>query len=661
MNKIIILMMVLFTLSLSAKVNKMTILDFDNNSGVRKYNSLGKGLADMLTTDLTYVKGLRIVEREKLRAIMREMNLSKSKYISRKSMLKLGKGLAANWILKGSFVTMKGRMRIDISIMSTETGEIVDSASVEGWVTKFFELEKRLIRRIIKAVHTKENRLTYTPKKRKEIKDFKIVLQYSKAVKLFDENKFKESEEVFRELGDLYYSDKYLKSLYKKIKKLKLNKKIKEENAKKKIVKDFLDKFEKLKKNEDFCDKAENAVSAVSDIDSKDQDINTIKLFNYIKNNTDKSILKSKECTFFLKQSAYIESHHLKFLRQEYLRISNKRTKNLLKLEGLIIQRAEAFIKKYPEDFRSLGTVAEQIEEIVNYRSKYKENQEKKEEESIVNKKKYKEIKKKLLKNLKKSFRKNSESLSLKIERRTDYIKQEMTRREEIIERGKKGKIKKEKLLELELRYNNKIKSMNDYLKSLELRLKNLPLKMQKDAKKDLLLQALKKKQYKEFYDISKNLLLHRNLTDYEKLEIYEILLNSHNVSNNFNSAIKLYKKIKKDLVLPSYEEKYLKTKKFQEYSKKLKSINYKKEIEDIKNQINEGDLNTKLRNKLRDKKRLLENDYEKINRYIRNQEDEFELILKKINKIEILHNESQKGILKLKRLEKINKFLKSL
>jgi len=236
-----------------------------------------------------------------------------------------------------------------------------------------------------------------------------------------------------------------------------------------------------------------------------------------------------------------------------------------------------------------------------------------------------------------------------------------MTRREEIIERGKKGKIKKEKLLELELRYNNKIKSMNDYLKSLELRLKNLPLKMQKDAKKDLLLQALKKKQYKEFYDISKNLLLHRNLTDYEKLEIYEILLNSHNVSNNFNSAIKLYKKIKKDLVLPSYEEKYLKTKKFQEYSKKLKSINYKKEIEDIKNQINEGDLNTKLRNKLRDKKRLLENDYEKINRYIRNQEDEFELILKKINKIEILHNESQKGILKLKRLEKINKFLKSL
>jgi len=602
MKKMIILTMILFTLSLSAKVNKMTILDFDNNSGVRKYNSLGKGLADMLTTDLTYIKGLRIVEREKLRTIMKEMNLSKSKYISRKSMLKLGKGLAANWILKGSFTTMKGKMRIDVSIISVETGEILESAYVEGWVTKFFDLEKRLIRRIIKAIHTKENRLTYTPKKKKEIKDFKIILQYSEGVKLFDEENFKESEEVFRELGDLYYSDKYLKALYKKIKRLKLNKKIKEENRKKKIVKDFMDNFDELKKTEDFCERAEDAVSTISNIESKDQEFNTIKLFNYIKSNTAKNILESKNCSYFLKQSGYMESHSLKFLRKEYLEINSNRTKSLLKLEGIILQRAESFINKYPDDSRSLVFMAEQIENIANYRENYKKEKEKEKEESLINKEKYKEIKKELLKSLKKNFKTNSEHLKSEIERRTGYIKQKMTRREKEIERGKSGKIKKEKLIELELKYNNKIKEMNDYLKSLELKLKKLPLKMQKNAKKDLLIQALKKKQYKEFRDISKNLLTHKNLTDYEKLEVYEKLLNNYNNLKEFNEAIKFYKKIKKDLSLAFYEKKYT-----------------------------------------------------------GKQEDKFELILKKINEIENEHEDSQKNILKLKRLEKFKKLLKSL
>ena len=92
--------LIIFYCSFSlAQTKVIAISYFDNTSGLEKYNALSKGLADMLITDLSNIKSIQIVEREKLEALLKEINLSESKFIDQTTAQKLGKGLGASYIL----------------------------------------------------------------------------------------------------------------------------------------------------------------------------------------------------------------------------------------------------------------------------------------------------------------------------------------------------------------------------------------------------------------------------------------------------------------------------------------------------------------------------------------------------------------------------------
>ena len=57
----------LLFLSLTISQSKVIAISyFDKTTGIERYNSLSKGLADMLITDLSKISSIQIVEREKL-------------------------------------------------------------------------------------------------------------------------------------------------------------------------------------------------------------------------------------------------------------------------------------------------------------------------------------------------------------------------------------------------------------------------------------------------------------------------------------------------------------------------------------------------------------------------------------------------------------------
>src|SRR5689334_10732556 len=111
---------------------------FDNNTGKAEYDPLAKGLADMLITDLGQLGALRIVEREKLNQILAELKLSRSKFIDPKTAQRVGKGLAAQFILSGGYTLAGDTIRIDARVFNVETGAVVTSERVEGKKDEFF-------------------------------------------------------------------------------------------------------------------------------------------------------------------------------------------------------------------------------------------------------------------------------------------------------------------------------------------------------------------------------------------------------------------------------------------------------------------------------------------------------------------------------------------
>jgi TolB-like protein len=128
---------------------------FDNNTGKAEYDPLAKGLADMLITDLGQLRALRVVEREKLNQILDELKLSRSKFIDPKTAQRLGKGLAAQFILSGGYTLAGDTIRIDARVFNVETGAVLTSERVEGKKDEFFALEKDIADALIAALDVK--------------------------------------------------------------------------------------------------------------------------------------------------------------------------------------------------------------------------------------------------------------------------------------------------------------------------------------------------------------------------------------------------------------------------------------------------------------------------------------------------------------------------
>ena len=130
----------------------LSVLYFDNTSGDRALDPLRKGFADMLITDLTGVGTLRVVEREKVEALLKEIRLGETRFVDPKTAQRLGRGLAAQYVVTGSFLTQRDAVRVDVRVVRVETGEVLVARAVDGKKTEFFSLEKKLVDLLVKEL-----------------------------------------------------------------------------------------------------------------------------------------------------------------------------------------------------------------------------------------------------------------------------------------------------------------------------------------------------------------------------------------------------------------------------------------------------------------------------------------------------------------------------
>lgn len=128
-----------------AAQKRVAILYFDNDTKDAELDLLRKGMADMLITDLSGIEGLTVVEREKLEALLGELELQRSRYFDPKTAVKLGRGAGASHAVTGAFNAVGPRLRIDVRLISVATGEVEASSKVIGDKADFFALEQRLV------------------------------------------------------------------------------------------------------------------------------------------------------------------------------------------------------------------------------------------------------------------------------------------------------------------------------------------------------------------------------------------------------------------------------------------------------------------------------------------------------------------------------------
>lgn len=124
----------------------VAVVPMQYRGGDEQYQALGRGLAEMFTTDLSNVGRLQVVERVRLQALLDELKLAQTEYVSASTAPRVGRLLGAGRLVGGSYlVTDQERIRLQVTLVDAGTGQRVPQLENQrARLDRLFDLQTRV-------------------------------------------------------------------------------------------------------------------------------------------------------------------------------------------------------------------------------------------------------------------------------------------------------------------------------------------------------------------------------------------------------------------------------------------------------------------------------------------------------------------------------------
>jgi len=200
---------------------KVAILDFENTSGISKYDGFGKALSNMLITDLKnsiHPRKVSFLERSQLNKILDEQNLQKSKNFDKSTAVNFGKLAGVKYVLVGSVYVMDGTCNITSRLVDVQTSEIVHAKESNGKITNWLSLKSVLANELSTAMN---NPVTIEAEYSEKETSEGVLTQYAKVIDKMDEGDIEGAQEMTEMLSAVQPDFKYFDELKLDIEQLK--------------------------------------------------------------------------------------------------------------------------------------------------------------------------------------------------------------------------------------------------------------------------------------------------------------------------------------------------------------------------------------------------------------------------------------------------------
>ena len=220
--KRILVLFILYILgkNINAQSTRLAILDFENISGITKYDGLGKAMSSMLISDIeanVSPKRLQLVERAQIQKILKEQKFQTSGSVNENTAVQAGKLLGVNYLLIGDVYLLNDELIINARLTNTETGDIIFSKKQEGKTVGWLTLKTNIAKDLATSLTQPFTEPTIPDK---EI-PMATITTFSNAVSAKDIGDIKKSENLIETIKEYNPDFKYLDDLTKEIEEIK--------------------------------------------------------------------------------------------------------------------------------------------------------------------------------------------------------------------------------------------------------------------------------------------------------------------------------------------------------------------------------------------------------------------------------------------------------
>lgn len=159
---------------------------------------LGRGLTHLVITDLSKVTRLRLLERERVQALVDELALTDSGRVDPSSGARSGRLLRAGQVVQGSLQeTAGGRYRLDGTIVDATDAAVLATGAADDDLRQLFAMEKEVVVELLRRLG-----ITLTPAEERALSerptaDLQAFLAFSRGLEAEDRGDFSAAEHEY--------------------------------------------------------------------------------------------------------------------------------------------------------------------------------------------------------------------------------------------------------------------------------------------------------------------------------------------------------------------------------------------------------------------------------------------------------------------------------
>jgi tetratricopeptide (TPR) repeat protein len=179
--------------------NTVAVFPFRYTGQDSSLRPLERGLAALVVSDLSHVRRLRLVERERLQALLDEMKLAASGRVDPATGARSGHLVGAGQVVQGQFQEAPGaNIRLDATMVRAGDAQVAATGSGRDPLSQLFDLEKSVVFQLLTKTGVPISPAESIAISERPTKDLQAFLLYSRGLESQDRGDFRAASADFK-------------------------------------------------------------------------------------------------------------------------------------------------------------------------------------------------------------------------------------------------------------------------------------------------------------------------------------------------------------------------------------------------------------------------------------------------------------------------------